>query len=387
MVEVRAIYCGCFDPDDAYLANYLGGLESIAAGITTIVDHCHLQSTPEVSDALARGLKDSGVGGVFCYALQNVPCYVDGEAVDGDAVRDMLTRLPDAWHDANAARVRDEHFGSGPLAFGVALPETTPYMPAEHSAAFLARAEALSPKLVTGHWNAKSKPAYQSSLADLLGAGAFTSSTVLTHNNDLNDQDLTLMASAGLGLCTCPDTECGMGLGALMARRFVDLGGAASLGLDTTSFTQADMFKQARLLLQMERKRLADEAGRMPVEIGYGTRAVLELLTLTGARSLGMGAEIGSLTPGKRADIVLVTHDQVVETAIADPVNTLIFYTDASDVDTVIVAGEIRKRGAKLVGIDLDALRERTRRTVAAVAGRYAGLPRERLADVWAGMF
>lgn len=89
MVEARAIYCGCFDPDDAYLANYLGGLESIAAGITTIVDHCHLQSTPEVSDALARGLKDSGVGGVFCYALQNVPYYVDGAAVDGDAVRDM----------------------------------------------------------------------------------------------------------------------------------------------------------------------------------------------------------------------------------------------------------------------------------------------------------
>ncbi|PIL20009.1 hypothetical protein P775_11680 [Puniceibacterium antarcticum] len=386
MVEARALYCGCFDPDDAYLANYLGGLESITAGITTIVDHCHLQSTPDVSDALARGLKDSGIGGVFCYALQNVPYYVDGDSIDRDTVRDLLTRAPDAWHDANAARLRDTYFGSGPLSFGIALPESTPYMPAHLSAGILARGEALSPKLVTGHWNAISKPGfYQCTLADLLDVGAFVSPTLLSHNNDLSDIDLKRMATARLGLCTCPDTECGMGLGSLIARRFVDMGGAASLGLDTTSFARADMFKQARLMLQVERKRLADETGNMPSVIGYNTRAVLELLTLTGARSLGMDAEIGSLTPGKRADLILVKQDEL--TRRADPAATLLFFSDASDIDTVIIAGVIRKRDADLIGIDVEGLRERTTRAVAAVGERYARLPHKQLADVWDGIF
>lgn len=54
MVEARSMYCGCFDADATYLSNYVGGLESLAAGITTVVDHSHLQSSPEVSDALAR---------------------------------------------------------------------------------------------------------------------------------------------------------------------------------------------------------------------------------------------------------------------------------------------------------------------------------------------
>jgi 5-methylthioadenosine/S-adenosylhomocysteine deaminase len=388
MVEARAMYCGCFDSEDAYLANYLGGLESLAAGITTVVDHCHLQSSPEVSDALARGLKDSGVGGVFCYALQNVPNYVQGGPIDGDAAKDLLTRLPDDWHDANAARLRDTYFGSGPLLFGVAMPEATPYMPAEYSAGLFARAQALNPKLITGHWNAISKPGfYQSSLSELITAGAFKTSTLLSHNNSLNDDDLKLMVSSSVGLCTCPDIECGMGLGALMARRFVEMGGAASLGVDITSFVQADLFKQARLMLQAERKRMADEAGHMPMEVDYTTRAVLELLTLTGARSLGMEDEIGSLTPGKRADLIIVASNPLLAAPMAEPEATLIFFTDASDIDTVLVAGTIRKRDAALVGIDWDDLREKTRRSAAAISERYKSLPREKLENVWAGMF
>jgi cytosine/adenosine deaminase-related metal-dependent hydrolase len=388
MVEARAMYCGCFDADDAYLANYLGGLESLQAGITTVVDHCHLQSTPAVSDALARGLKDSGVGGFFCYALQNVPFYVDGQPVNGAAVRDLLTRLPDDWHDANAAQIRDRHFGTGPLRFGIALPEATPYMPAEHSAAILARAEALSPALVTGHWNAVSKADYyQSSLPDLVRAGAFASPTVLSHNNCLSENDLSLMASHGIGLCTCPDIECGMGLGPFMARRFAELGGAACLGLDVTAYMQADMFKQARLLLLMERKKLAEESGGMPVDIGYPAKAALELLTLTGARALGMEAELGSLTVGKRADLVLVAQDPVMQANDANPASSLIFYTNPSEIDTVIVAGEVRKRGGALVGVDMNDLFKRAHHTITSVRRRYADLPRDRLAEVWAGMF
>jgi len=388
MIEARAMYAGCFDAEDAYVANLIGGLESIQGGVTTVVDHSHLQASPEISDALARGLKDSGVGGIFCYGLQNAPSYIDGAPIDADAVKDLLTRSPDPWHDENAARIRDTHFMTGPLSFGVALPEATPYMPAEFAAAILARATALSPRLVTGHWNAISRPdVYVSTLSDLVGRNAFSIPTLLSHNNNLNEADLKVMASVGLGLCTCPDIECGMGIGPLMARRFVELGGAASLGLDLSAFVQADMFKQARVLLQIERKLLAEETGHMSAEIGYPTRAVLELLTLTGARSLGMDDEIGSLTPGKRADLIVVAPAPLVNAASSDPVAALIFHTDASDVDTVIVAGHVRKRAAGLQGVDHDDLAQRSRRSVAAIRERYSRLPRETLTGVWADMF
>jgi 5-methylthioadenosine/S-adenosylhomocysteine deaminase len=388
MLQVRALYGGCFDAGDAYLANYLGGLEAIEAGVTCVVDHSHLQSSPAVSEGLARGLLDSGVGGVYCYALQNAPDHLSVRPVDSASVRDLFLRTPDSWHDQNAIRLRDTYFASGPLLFGVAMPETTAYLPPEHAAALFERARALKPALITGHWNAIKTPEfYISSLEQLLEAGAFSTATLLSHNNHLNDSDLELMAKAGLGLCTCPDSECGMGLGPLMARRFVELGGAASLGVDVACFVQADVLKQARLLLQAERKRMADELGAVPREIGWTTRAVLDMLTLTGARSLGLEHEIGSLTPGKRADVIVVNPHPVRASPMTDPVATLVFYTDAADVETVVVAGAMRKRDGKLLNVDYGELRKDMEESIQHIRERFAKLPVDKLQDVWEGIF
>jgi cytosine/adenosine deaminase-related metal-dependent hydrolase len=141
------------------------------------------------------------------------------------------------------------------------------------------------------------------------------------------------------------------------------------------------------MLLIAERKRLADEAGRIPSEIGYSTRTVLELLTITGARSIGQEHEIGSLTPGKRADLIVVDGNAVFASPLADPAGILLFHTDASDIDTVLVAGKIRKRAGRLVDVDLADLNARTRRACTRIKDRYESLPRETLQDVWAGMF
>jgi len=388
MVEARSMYCGCFEPEDAYVANYLGGLEAVAAGITSLVDHSHLQASPAMSDALAAGLLASGVGGIFCYALQNVPVYCDGAPIDKDDVRDMLMRVPDAWHDGNAARVQAAFHSASPLKFGVALPETTPYLPAEMAEAAFRRAAALKPSFITGHWNATMRDgSYVSSLPHLVEAGVFTTPTSLTHCNDLSEADMSLMAANGIGLSTCPDIECGMGIGRLQARRFGELGGASSLGLDLSSYAQSDILKQARLMLQTERKRLADAAGHMPAKTGWAARGALEMVTIKGAQSLGLDHEVGSLTPGKRADVVIVAPNPVLAMPVIDPVATLLFYTDTADVETVIVNGDVRKQGGHLVGVDLKTLQQDCAHAAARVQGRYKLLPRDTLRQVWAGMF
>ncbi|WP_162186048.1 amidohydrolase family protein [Amycolatopsis jejuensis] len=366
--EARSMYCACFDPDDAYLANYLGGLESINAGITTVVDHSHLQRTPEITDALVRGLLDSRVGGVFCYGLQNVPGMTDP-----GAVRDLLTRLPDDWHDANAQTVRDKYFADPRqrLRFGIALPESAPYLPADVLDALVARATALNPSLITGHWNDRCPDVFPSH-----------PQISLTHANHLSDDDLTALAEAGIGLCTTPDIECGMGTGPLLARRFASRGGAASLGTDITSYTRADILAQARLLLQVERS-----ADALPPTVTWRARDALDLATRSAATSLGLASEVGTLTTGTRGDVVVVRPDPLGATPVGDPAATLLFYTSPAEVETVVVEGELVKRDGALVGVDIADVRQLAEEAAERIRARYDRLPRAALEGVWSGLF
>jgi cytosine/adenosine deaminase-related metal-dependent hydrolase len=388
MVEARTFFCGCFDPEDAYWANYLGGLEAINAGVTSLVDHCHLQSSPEVAEALAQGLKDSGVAGVYCYALQNVPLYSGRESMKPEKVKDLLTRIPDSWHDVQANKVRDKILPDGPLLFGVALPEVTAYLPADTSALLFDRAHALRPALVTGHWSASVREGtYRSTIKELADRGTFRGVTLLSHLNNLNDDDWRRLARSHVSLCTCPETETGMGLGKLMASHFVKLGGEACLGIDTVTFSGADMFVQARMLLQLERMQLAQELGARPLNLGYPTRAALELLTIRGARAIGQSDVIGSLAPGKRADIIIVKADSWHPAPAADPVATLIFNSTPHHIDTVLVGGKVLKCQGELVGVEHQRVGEATKRAYERVKSRYDRLPRGELATVWKGAF
>ena len=90
-----------------------------------------------------------------------------------------------------------------------------------------------------------------------------------------------------------------MGLGPLVARKFTELGGASSLGIDTSCVVRADILRQAHLMLQTERMTLAAKAGEFPRSIGWPLRSVVELITSTGARAVGLEEELGSLTPRK----------------------------------------------------------------------------------------
>lgn len=390
MVEARSMYCGCFDAEDAYVANYLGGLESLDAGITSVVDHSHLQSSPEVARALASGLVDSGVGGVFCYGLQNVPSYLDGMPDSVDAVREGLMSMPDEWHDGVAREIREQlaRTGDGRLAFGIALPEATPYLPADYAKALFDRAARLGPQLVTGHWNASYQDGkYVSTLAELAATSAFDTPTLLTHCNLCNGQDLDLMAKKGIGVCTCGNIEAGMGLGPLLAFDYRKRGGAAAAGVDIASYFRTDLFSDVRITLQTERRERAAQGGGLARSITPSAREALHLLTLGGARAAGLDAEVGSITPGKRADIAVVAPGGPAGIAAADPAAALLFYTETSDIETVLCAGVVRKRDGELVGVDRQALAERCQAAIDRINARYAKIPREMMNSAWEGMF
>jgi cytosine/adenosine deaminase-related metal-dependent hydrolase len=144
------------------------------------------------------------------------------------------------------------------------------------------------------------------------------------------------------------------------------------------------MFAQMRLGLQFERAMANDpviQSGTMPATLGLGVRDALRWATVNGAEALGLGPRIGSLTPGKQADVILVGGDALNMTPRPEPVGSVVVQANASNVDTVLVAGRVVKRAGALAGVDAARVRrladESRERVFAAVAAKGPVLPPE----------
>lgn len=375
--RMRTVYCVCYQPEDAYLANLVGGLEAIDAGITSIVDHSHLQLTPEHSDALARGLKESGISGFFCYGFFNNPPYWPGDAINVDAIRAKITAPVEDWHIENARRVRDLHFGSdGVLRFGISTSEV--YMlPMDLAARELTAVWSLNPELVTSHW-------YEGSLLrGLREKGLLRANMVFTHCNHFSPEDFQMVAEIGAGVCSTPDTELGMGLGFPVQQRALAAKVNAVFGVDICSNIAGDILSQVRLALQSQRWANVAPTGQLPKTMSVKARDYVHMITQGGANAIGMGREIGSLTPGKRADLVLVRTDGINMVPAHDPIGALVFYANPSDIDTVLIAGRLVKKDGVLQGIDWPSLRARLTESRRRIDARFSQVPFDRVRTVF----
>jgi 5-methylthioadenosine/S-adenosylhomocysteine deaminase len=134
-----------------------------------------------------------------------------------------------------------------------------------------------------------------------------------------------------------------------------------TLGCDIVSLNSGDMFAQMRIGLQFQRAIDNDSviaSGAMPASLRLGVRDALRWATVNGAEALGLETQIGSLTPGKQADVVLIGGEALNMMPRPDPVASVVVQANASNVDTVLVAGRVVKRSGRLV--DVDVARART---------------------------
>lgn len=147
------------------------------------------------------------------------------------------------------------------------------------------------------------------------------------------------------------------------------------LGSDVSCSTPPDMFAQMRLWLQYERNERNQASPNGPPRRTTPTcEEALELATVGGARAVSMEEYIGSITPGKRADLVMIRCDSLRMSPVHDPVAALVSYANASDVDTVFVDGKIVKQGGKLVGLDWPEVRKELVQSTADIIGRTEGV-------------
>ncbi|KAF4210924.1 hypothetical protein CNMCM5878_003422 [Aspergillus fumigatiaffinis] len=178
---------------------------------------------------------------------------------------------------------------------------------------------------------------------------------LLSHGNTITKEELIWIEKAGAHISSTPFSELQMGHGhpVCFDADFLQL---SSLGTDSNSISTSSIPSQANAALQSTRARQMEENiknGSWDASIGPKAEDAFNLGTILGARAIGLGDEIGSLTVGKKADIVIFQGQSptMLMASDIDPVGAIILYSSVRDVETVIVDGIIRKENGSLCPI------------------------------------
>ena len=321
-----------FSPEDAYVGNLISALGAIDAGITTLLDWSHIQASPEHTDAVIKALDDSGLRAVFAYGF---PWWGKWEE-----------RQP-SWF----VRAATEHFSTTDQRLTLALaapgPEFTDFeVSRDHWKLARETGARISTHVGVGSYGQDAK-VQRFGEAGLLGPD-----TTYIHCTTLNDTEISMIVDTGGTVSLASPVEMMMGHGMPPIQKFLDRGLRPSLSVDVETNVPADMFNQMRSVLPLQRAQAA-QTGREPVS----AREVLAYATIEGARANGLDGKIGTLTPGKKADVILLRTDRMNVTPLNDPSTAVVTGMDTGNVDTVIIGGRVMKQGGKLLHVDWPAVR------------------------------
>lgn len=356
---IRLAISPAYTAADVRLGNRLGALDALNAGVTTLLDFSHCNNTPDHSDGAVLGLRDAGIRAAFCYGFfESSP----GASRFGE----HPARLAD-FH-----RIADTHFASdGLLTLGVSLSELYG-LPWDRTVAELAAARERR-ALVVNHTGCVWGSVLTGGIAELDAHGLLGPDIVHVHCNTLDDGEWEAVARSGGKVSISVETELNMGMGRPVFARCHRHGIAPTLSADVISLNSGDLWHEMRFglgLTRWEATEATNLAGAMPDAVTTTAKEALAWTTVNGAAALGLGDRIGSLTPGKRADLQLVGGGAFEQHPRIDPYATLVFQTTAADVRTVLVDGRVVKRDGALTGVDLPRLTAEADTAADAILGR-----------------
>ena len=333
-----------YRPEDVYIANLMGALEALNGGITTLLDWSHVNNSPEHSDAAIHGLAESGIRAIYAHGVPVGAQWWAYSSLD---------------HPEDIRRIRKEYFQSDDqrltLALAARAPGNTTPDVAKHDWA-LARDLDIRISVHVGMRLTGVHVNHVKTLGELELLGP---DTTYIHCTDSTDEELDLIASSGGTASVAPYVEMLMGHGVPPTGRLVARGVRPSLSIDVVSSVPGDMFTQMRTALVQERILAFTDSPDVAFAPTLTHRDVLEFATIEGAKACALDHKIGTLTPGKQADIILIRTDQVNVAPVVDPVATVVISADTSNVDTVIVGGRVIKHNGRLMRVDLSRLLDR----------------------------
>lgn len=329
-----------YTPEATYLGNVIGALGQMSAGTTTIMDWCHVNATPEHTDGAIDGLQETGIRALFAHGT------VKPEKKEGEK---HFSEIPHPRSEIERLRKGRLANDDALVTLGMAIlgPENSTKEVMMHDFA-LAREFGLVSSSHT--WNRKNRICKEG-FYPVAEAGMLGPDHNIVHGNYLVDDELKMLIDHGVTVTVTPTVEAQSAKADPLSGRVKKLGDQPSLGSDTEVFVAGDMFHTMRFALQFQhaidcREQLNDN---MPLEkLATSPREALEWSTIAGARALQMEDRIGSLTPGKKADLVLLKIDDVCLQPVHDPINAVVLFADRSNVDTVMIGGSFVKRNGLL---------------------------------------
>ena len=354
-----------FTPDDLYAAVYAGAVEALASGTTSILDYDTCIRSSEHADAALAALKAAGIRATFGYDLRGKDHSGKSPLAPGAARFKDIERVK--------AKLAAE---KGLIRMVICLSDFNP-----ESRNAVAKEIEFSRSIgcrMTWHCNKAGEIALFERMG-LLGADMLPA-----HGNYTTDEDLDSLGSVGGCLTTQPEAETYAGRRSMsMVGRAHRRGVKICLGIDVPVIMNYGLLPQMRLLFYLQRyidglnERIE---GQFPVSRRPGTptlsaRDIVRCATTNCAEAVGLGAEVGQIAPGFQADIVLLDTRQFGR-AEGDPAAHLVNNCSAGDIQTVMVAGQFRKRDGKMVGVDIGKMlsaREAARDRIYKEAGEVPG--------------
>jgi len=321
-------------PEDAYNSAKLGITEAIHSGLTTIHDWSHNIISGAYADADLRALRDCGIRARFSYGYS----------------RNLQLKPEQTADFADIARVQRDWFGAsndGLLTMGFASrgPGDTPPMTYRKE---WENARSLGLP-ITQHAGRSIAEVKKFRRIEILYKDKLLGPDVqLIHTYNALPEERGMMAETQTHNSIAPYTASRLASGLPYLGDLLKRGVQCSLSVDTTTVGgNADMFSIMRLMLQLDHLRSMDVMEVQP-------RRILELATLDGAKDLGIADRVGSLTPGKRADLILVRTNDINVAPFFNPALLLVQQAQPCNVDTVVIDGRILKHKGELVALDVE---------------------------------
>jgi 5-methylthioadenosine/S-adenosylhomocysteine deaminase len=327
-------------PDEVYAATRLALLEQLKGGITATVQHHKVVASIEHVEATLRAADE--LGGRLLLMRLWADTGVRGQPVE--AILGQLAQLRGRWHGSADGRIA---IGSGPTApwrcSDAAMREITAAarawgLPSHiHVAETREEIALLHERTGLGH------------IEWLNALGVLGPDMHLVHSVWVSDDELDMAAASGALMVHCPSSNLYLASGVAPVRKMLDRGIPVTLGTDGAGGGGSqDMFETAKLAVYLAKLNALDPTAMTPSE-------ALRMATANGARQMGR-ADLGKLTPGAAADVVLVRLDTPRAVPSPDPASALVYSACAADVHTVLVAGRVLVEAGRAVGVDEEAV-------------------------------
>lgn len=324
-------FAPAFRPEDTYAGTLLTLLAALDGGITTVCDNSHNSRTMAHAEAAIQAIVDAGIRGIHAF----------GRPYHGEW---------DLDYPGGARQLRDAYVSSDDQLHGLRL-----YMRGGQPLEELTRVVRQARELDL--WVSFDGGLGAHPVVELYEQGLLVGKETLNHGLGVPPERKRAMIDHGATVNLCPRIETQFRIGYLPYHEWVEAGLQPAISNDDPATYAIDMFREMQVLYAHERARAFAEAGQPPTpEVDDRQVTVADLLraaTLRGAENCGLADRVGSLTPGKQADVLLLDVDKVGLYPINNVYGTVGHGTGVGDVDTVFVAGRLAKWRGRLVGIDL----------------------------------